>query len=97
MKKGEKTASDKEQKTNSPAFVKRIGNVKCTVFENEAESGRVYSNISVVRRYRASDGEFHDTAVLNGSGDALAAIEGMRCCIDFVNKREAGRNESADE
>ncbi|MDZ4848217.1 MAG: hypothetical protein SGI77_02900 [Pirellulaceae bacterium] len=88
---------EKEQKGQGPAFVKRIGSVKCSVFENAAESGRMYSNLSVVRRYRANDGEWHDTNVLNGTADGLAAIEALRCAIDFVNHREVERNESADE
>lgn len=87
MKKGEK--QQPEEKATGPVFVKRIGSVKCSVFENESDSGRVYSNIAVVRRYRANDGEWHDTNVLNGAADGLAAMEGLRCAIDFINQREA--------
>lgn len=89
-----KKEAEKRDSSQRPAFTKRIGTVKVAVFENAAESGRVYSNISVIRRYRASDGEWHDSNVLNGVGDALAAIEGIRCAIDFVNARETESNDS---
>lgn len=95
MKKGEKQQA--EPKTAGPVFVKRIGSVKCSVFENASESGRVYSNIAVVRRYRANDGEWHDTNVLNGTADGLAAMEGLRCAIDFINHRDAEQHNDADE
>ncbi|MFO0941539.1 MAG: hypothetical protein U0930_12320 [Pirellulales bacterium] len=90
MKKQEK--GKEEAKQSGPVFAKRIGNIKVSVFENaSSESGRVYSNIAVVRRYRSNDGNWHDTHVLNGSADGLAAIESLRCAIDFINQREAAQ------
>ena len=95
-----KKENAKEQKTQKagPAFVKRIGNVKASVFKNEGgESGKVYFNIAVVRRYRANDGAWHDTNVLNGTADGLAAVECLRLAIDFVNANESSETTLDDE
>ena len=88
MKKQEKAI----EKGNGPVFMKKVGNVKASVFRNESDAGRVYFNIAVVRRFRDNAGEWKDTHVLNGVADGLAAIECLRCSIDFVNQTEAGNH-----
>lgn len=78
-----------KEKGNGPIFLKKVGSIKATVFRNVSEAGRAYFNIAVVRRYRDNGGEWKDTHVLNGTADGLAAIECLRCSIDFVNQAEA--------
>lgn len=43
-----------------PADVIRDGNLKATIWRNEAESGPFYAT-SFVRTFRDSEGQFHDT------------------------------------
>ena len=79
----------------APVFQKRIGAIRATVWENEVE-GRSYFNINLVRRFKDGD-EWRDTPTLNNSGDALAAIDALRRCIDYIDAREAEMsNESED-
>ena len=90
MNKMKKQVKENEtEKGNGPVFTKKVGNVKASVFRNASDAGRVYFNIGVVRRYLASDGDWKDTHILNGTADGLAAIECLRCSIDFVNQNEA--------
>ncbi len=92
MKKQEK----KVEKQSGPAFTKRVGNIKASVFRNESEAGRTYFNVAVVRRYRDSEGDWKDTNVLNGTADGLAAMECLRCSIDFINESEASNQSDAE-
>ncbi len=70
----------------APVFQKRIGAVRATVWENNVD-GRSYFNINLARRFKDGD-EWKDTPTLNNCGDALAAIEALRRCIDFIDARE---------
>jgi len=45
---------------SQPADVIRDGNLKATIWRNEAESGPFYAT-SFVRTFRDSEGQFHDT------------------------------------
>ena len=79
----------------APVFQKRIGSIRATVWENEVD-GRSYFNINLVRRFKDGD-EWRDTPTMNNSGDALAAIEALRRCIDFIDAREAEMTNESDE
>ena len=82
-----------------PAYVKRIGSLRASVWEMKSDS-RTYWNISLVRRFKQGgegNSEWKDTSTLNGSGDAVAAIEALRCCVDFINKREEQLNSESFE
>lgn len=85
-----------KEKANGPTFQKKVGNVKASVFRNESDAGRVYYNLAVVRRYRDSEGEWRDTNVLNGTVDGLAAMECLRCSIDYINQSEAQTDSEQD-
>ena len=84
-----KTKGKEKDTTGSnkaPVFQKRIGSIRATVWENDVD-GRCYFNINLVRRFKDGD-EWRDTPTLNNCGDALAAIEALRRCIDFIDARE---------
>ena len=78
---------NKQQKTgNRPAYSKRIGNVRVTVWENDNE-GQTYFNSSLVRRYR--DGEdWKETNNLNGLADVTAALFALNAAAAFISSRE---------
>ena len=93
MKKGK----EEQSKGKAPLFVKRIGSVKLSLFENPAtEGGQVFSNLALVRRYRAADMTWHDSNVLNGVVDAVSAAECLRCAIEFMHRREEGKTENEE-
>lgn len=77
----------------APVFVKRIGVVRASVWENQSD-GRTYFNISLVRRFKDGE-EWRDISTLNGNADAVAAIEALRCCVDFIHHREDEANAEA--
>ena len=81
-----KNAKETSGTAKAPVFVKRIGGVRASVWEN-ATDGRKYFNISLVRRFKDGE-EWRDISTLNGTVDALAAIEALRCCVEFIHRRE---------
>ena len=94
MKKGK----DEQAKAKAPVFFKRVGSVKLSLFENAAaEGGQVFSNLALVRRYRAADMTWHDSNVLNGVVDAVSAAECLRCALEFMHRREEGKTENEEQ
>lgn len=83
-------SKEKESAGNTPAFFKHIGAVRCTLWENKVGE-RTFFNINLVRRFRDGE-EWRDSSTLNGIGDALAAIEELRQCVEFIHRREAELN-----
>ena len=83
-----KAKNGKEATANgkAPVFVKRIGSIRASVWANESD-GRVYHNITLVRRYKDGD-EWRDITTLNGAADAIIGMEALRCCVDFIHGRE---------
>ena len=67
----------KQKNGNRPAYAKRIGNVRVTVWENENE-GQTYFNSSLVRRYKDGD-EWKESSNLNGLSDITAAVFALNC------------------
>lgn len=93
-----KNEEQQQQRSNGPVFMKRVGSIKLSIFENTAaEGGQVYSNIALVRRYRSADGAWHDSNVFNGVVDALSARECLDRAIAFIHEREESRSETTDE
>ncbi len=75
-----------KESANSPVFSKRLGAVSATVFENQTDE-KVYFNVQITRRYRASDGAWHDSNVLNGESDVCHLIEILGCTNRFLQER----------
>lgn len=71
---------------NAPVFNKRLGAVSATVFENRSEE-RTYFNVQITRRYKGSDGEWHDSNVLNGEADVTHLIQVLECANRFLQER----------
>ena len=94
MKKGREEQG--KEKGKAPIFMKRVGAVKLSLFENVAEGGQVFSNLALVRRYRAADTTWHDSNVLNGVVDAVSAAECLRCALEFMHRREEGKHENEE-
>ena len=69
-----------------PAYQKRVGAVRGSVWTNEND-GRVYFNTSLVRRYKDND-EWKEVSTFNGTADIVAAEEVMRCCRIFIHQQE---------
>ncbi len=85
---------NKEKEANgagkAPAYQTRIGAVRGTVWMHAVE-GRTYFNVNLVRRYK-DENEWKDSSTLNGVGDAVAAIEALRCCVEFIHQQEDALN-----
>ena len=69
-----------------PAYQKRVGAVRGSVWTNENE-GRVYFNTSLVRRYRDGE-EWKEVSTFNGTADIVAAQEVLKCCLHFIHQQE---------
>lgn len=78
--------AEKERKENSPVFSKRLGAINATVFENQTDE-RAYFNVQVTRRYKANDGAWHDSNVLNGEADVTHLLEVLNCTKRFLQER----------
>lgn len=78
--------AEKEKKENSPVFSKRLGAISATVFENQTDE-KAYFNVQVTRRYKASDGVWHDSNVLNGEADVTHLIEVLNCTNRYLQER----------
>ena len=84
-----KTKGKEKEATGSskaPVFQTRIGATRATVWENQSD-GRTYFNVNLVRRFKDGD-DWRDSSTLNGVGDAVAAMEGIRRCVEFIHERE---------
>ncbi len=89
----------KQTKTNGnkgPAFQKRIGSVRGSVWLNSSE-GRTYFNTTLVRRFKDGD-EWREVATYNGAVDVVAAQEVLKRCLQFIHEQEdAAESLSGDE
>ena len=81
-----KKVEKEKSKEHSPIFMKRLGSVSATVFENQSEE-KSYYNVQVTRRYKASDGTWHDSSVLNGESDVCLLLEVLTCTNRFLQER----------
>ena len=89
-------AKSKENGNKGPAYQKRVGAVRGSVWTNENE-GRVYFNTSLVRRYKDGD-DWRETSTFNGTADIVAAQEVLKCCLQFLHRQEdAASTEHGDE
>ncbi len=91
-----KTKSREKESTGTgkaPAYQNRIGGIRATVWENQTD-GRTYHNINLVRRFKDGD-EWRDSSTLNGVADALSSMEALRCCVEYIHRREAGIDSEA--
>ena len=84
MKKVEK-GKEKEAGT-TPIFSKRLGAISANIFENKTDE-RTYYNVQITRRYRGSDGAWHDSTVLNGESDVIHQIEVLECVKRYLQER----------
>lgn len=84
---------------NSPVYSKRVGSVRAAVWEQTTESGAVFFNVSLVRRYKDDGGDWQDSSSFNGTGDLAAAIMAMQFVADWINSRQdvTAREAGADE
>ena len=80
------TTKAKSKENKGPAFQKRVGAVRGSVWTNEND-GRIYFNTSLVRRYKDGD-EWKEVSTFNSSADIVAAQEVLRCCLQFIHKQE---------
>lgn len=82
-----KVEKEKEKESGrGPVFSKRLGVVSATIFENQTDD-KVYYNVQVNRRYRGSDGTWHDSNVLNGEADVCHLLEVLNCSLRFLQER----------
>lgn len=81
-----KKAEKEKSNDKAPVFNKRLGAVSATVFENRSEE-RTYFNVQINRRYKGSDGEWHDSNVLNGEADVSHLIQVLECTNRFLQER----------
>lgn len=91
---------DKDDAPRPPADVIRDGNLKATIWRNEAESGPFYAT-SFVRTFRDSEGQFHDTNSFVAA-DLLKLSDLARAAYTRTTDlrrgdREQARQQSADE
>lgn len=79
----------KQTKANGnkgPAYQKRIGGVRGSVWLNQND-GRTYFNTTLVRRYKDGE-EWKEVSTFNGAADVVAAQEVLRCCLQFIHEQE---------
>ena len=79
-------AKTKDNGNKGPAYQKRVGAVRGSVWTNEND-GRVYFNTSLVRRYKDGE-EWKEVSSFNGTADIVAAQEVLRCCLHFIHQQE---------
>ena len=51
-----------EKERNRPLVKWTRGSVQAGVFENRGKDGRVWHNVSIIRRYKAADGSYRDAS-----------------------------------
>lgn len=85
----------KKTNSNRPAYAKRIGSVRVTVWENQHE-GQTFFNASIVRRYRDGD-DWKETGNLNGLSDLTAALYALEAAAQYISDREDEQARQADE
>lgn len=71
-----------------PVYAKRCGAVRVAVWEQTADSGSVFHNVAVARRYKDEAGEWKETNSLNGLGDIAAAMLALKLVAEWVSARE---------
>lgn len=72
---------------NSPAFEARVGSVRVSVWKNESDSGAVYFNTTLERRYRDGD-EWKSSTSFTGLGDCTLAAAALDLAREFLKLQE---------
>ena len=67
----------------SPAYVKKVGNVRVAVWINGTERSHYY-NVTVSRQYRDGDA-FKESGTLNGLGDVACLRQALEHVADWLN------------
>ncbi len=91
--------NDKKKKTNGnnrPAYAKRVGSIRVTVWQNQTAEGKTFFNSSLVRRYKDGD-EFKESNSLNGLADIASAMFALNAAAKFISNTEDEQNQDANE
>ena len=71
---------------NRPAYEKRLGAIRVTVWEN-VNDGRPWYNVAITRRYKDGD-QWRETATFNGLGDLAQVGAAVQLAQDWIQKRQ---------
>jgi hypothetical protein len=85
---------EKNGKAKRPAYVKRIGALKVSVWENDSD-GRIFHNLTIVRSYKDGD-EWKESNSLSVA-DMAALKEALIYVGEFVSRREDELNGAGEE
>jgi len=86
---------DKEK--NRPCFEKRVGSIRLVIFENVAENGKPWHNISITRSYRSGT-EWKETSTFNGEGDLAQVGWAVLSALEWLARHNGqGNHENGDE
>ena len=91
--------NDKKKNTNGnnrPAYAKRVGSIRVTVWQNQTADGKAFFNSSLVRRYKDGD-EWKETNTLNGLADIASALFALSAAAKFISKTEDEQTQDAGE
>jgi hypothetical protein len=80
-----------EKEKNRPCFVKKVGAIRLTIFEN-GENGRKWLSVSLSRSYRSGD-EWKETNTLSGEGDLVQAAWAIQSALEWLQNRPNGHTE----
>jgi hypothetical protein len=84
--------NDKQEnnmENNKPIFSRSIGHLKISIWENLAEGGAQWWNVSLVRRWKdTATGEYRESGTLNGIGDLALALQAVRLAQRFIVRRQ---------
>ena len=75
------------KENNKPVFEKRLGHCRVAIWENSAEEGKRWFNVTVTRRYKTGD-EWKEATTFNGLGDLALASECVNLAKSWITKRE---------
>lgn len=78
---------DKEK--NKPCFEKRVGSIRLVIFENLAENGKPWHNISITRSYRQGE-EWRETTTFNGEGDLVQVGWAVFSALEWLRTHQNG-------
>lgn len=76
-----------QQETAKPAFEAKLGSIRVTVWKNCNDSGAVWHNVTIERRFKQGD-EWASSNSLTGAGDIALAIEALELAKAFVISQE---------
>ncbi|MCY2990846.1 MAG: hypothetical protein NTY19_23660 [Planctomycetota bacterium] len=87
--------NNKENGTH-PAYVKRVGAVRLAVWEKEAAEGRIFHNVSILRRYKDGE-EWKDSSTFNGLSDLASLKEALAHVTAWISHREDSIAQEGEE